>query len=650
MFSNSYVRKRIVLCAAILGTTLLLTAAAAGPKSRLIIISWDANADWVVDKLLDNGQLPNVARLARNGVRADYVTPAFPSVTAPGHAAIWTGAYSDVNGVSGNNVPLLPRSEHTLLEQQDGFSSAALKAEPLWLTALLAGKRVVTLSATHVAPASPYLAAMRAAGIPADRFISFDSFRTPISPAVVLTADTLTSNTDWEQARAVAGRAKQGSLGIGDQTFNVLAYDSPDDPTDGFDTVAVCPGAKQINSQCAILKPAEAAASTARWSKPFRVTKGELFGLTYFRLFSLSPGGAQMTLYQRASAGFQSTASKELSEEYLRASGGFTDAGFGPYGQGALGSPLWSNGDGTAERRLLEIVRLDLEIRQRATKFALDRLNPDVIFDYSEAADGAGHTWMGVLDPDSPAYDAATAAKLWPFYVEVFQLQDAWLGTVMDSAGRNTMISLVGDHGIAGVGKAFFTNAVLERAGLLTRTPDRRTIDLRNTKAMVPPWGSYFVSVNSTEWKGGIVPPNEREDVIRRAVDALLAAVDPENGKRIVTRIFRPDEIVGLGMGGPAGGDVYLDFATGYAPNAGLNDEFVRNVASRIGNGVHGFYPLRTKMQTVWFIAGPGIAQGKKIGGIRQIDIAPTLSQLLGIPAPHDAVGHVIGEVFAERR
>ena len=154
-------RYRIVLSAGILLTTLWLTAAAPGTKSRLIIISWDGNADWVVDKLLDEGTLPNVARLARNGVRADYVTPAFPSVTAPGHAAIWTGAYSDVNGVSGNNVPLLPRSEHTLLEQQDGFSFAALKAEPLWLTALLAGKRVVSLSATHAAPATPYLAAMK---------------------------------------------------------------------------------------------------------------------------------------------------------------------------------------------------------------------------------------------------------------------------------------------------------------------------------------------------------------------------------------------------------------------------------------------------------------------------------------------------------
>ena len=202
---------------------------------------------------------------------------------------------------------------------------------------------------------------------------------------------------------------------------------------------------------------------------------------------------------------------------------------------------------------------------------------------------------------------------------------------------------------MAGVGKTFFPNSLLEREGLLTRTVDRRTIELAKTKAMAPPWGPHFISVNATDWKGGIVPPNERNDAIRRAADALLAAIDPETGQRIVTRIFRPDEIVGLGMGGPAGGDLYLDFATGYSPNAGLNDEVVRKAASRIGNGVHGFYPQRMKMQTVWFVGGPGVAAGRKISGIRQIDIAPTLSHLLGIPAPRDATGHVIGEVFAER-
>jgi predicted AlkP superfamily pyrophosphatase or phosphodiesterase len=52
---------------------------AQSPARKLIIISWDGNADWVVDQLLSQGKLPNVARLARNGVRAEYLTQEFPA-------------------------------------------------------------------------------------------------------------------------------------------------------------------------------------------------------------------------------------------------------------------------------------------------------------------------------------------------------------------------------------------------------------------------------------------------------------------------------------------------------------------------------------------------------------------------------------------
>ena len=83
---------------------LLCLAAAPGPAKRVIIISWDGAPDWVIDKLLQEGKLPNLARMVRTGVHAESVTPAFPSKTAPGHAAIWTGAYSDVNGGAWNTA------------------------------------------------------------------------------------------------------------------------------------------------------------------------------------------------------------------------------------------------------------------------------------------------------------------------------------------------------------------------------------------------------------------------------------------------------------------------------------------------------------------------------------------------------------------
>jgi predicted AlkP superfamily phosphohydrolase/phosphomutase len=198
-----------------------------------------------------------------------------------------------------------------------------------------------------------------------------------------------------------------------------------------------------------------------------------------------------------------------------------------------------------------------------------------------------------------------------------------------------------------GYSNLFYPNVVLERSGLLTRTPDNR-IDLSRTQICAPAWGDFFLNVNSTEWKGGIVSAVQRDIVIRKAMDALLNAVDPETGRHIVTRVFRSEELSGLGAGGPAGGDLYLDVADGYLPSNVLADRTVRAYAIPAGGGNHGFYAQRRKMQTIWYAAGPGFAHSKTLSNIRQIDIIPTLSRAFGIPIPANATGHVIGEAFLD--
>jgi predicted AlkP superfamily pyrophosphatase or phosphodiesterase len=632
----------------VIAVLLISAALAQDSRTRLVIISWDGNADWVIDRLVAENALPNVARLAKTGVRAAFVTPVFPSKTAPGHAAIWTGAWPNVSGVTGNSVPRLPKHLHTVLESQDGFHSSVLRAEPIWMSAVRAGKRVAILGATHSTPARPYLDAMRSAGIPADRLMSFDGFRSPIATAEVIDAARFGRASDWAGVRTIKDRALEAATKAGDAQFNILLFDDPADATDGFDSALVCKGHKiAADAGCDILKPHEAAETTNNWSRPFQTTRAQWFGSTYFRLFELAPDGSRIVLYRRASHGYESSTSRQTTDAYLRATGGFIDEGFGAYQAGRLGPRLWERGDGTAERRLVEIVRLSLEFHARGTRFAFERLDADVLLHYSSASDHAGHAWVGALDPDSPAYDAALADRIWPFYRQIFQLQDAWLGTVLDAAGPRAIVSLVGDHGMIGVNNTFHVNAALERAGLLARTPDGR-IDLAKTQICAPPWGEYFVVLNSTDWKGGIVPPDSREVVLKRATEALLSAIDPESGRHIVTRVFRPSDVSGLGIDGKTGGDLYLDFAPGYAPSAALSADVVRKSPLPIGTGTHGFYPHRTKMQTVWFVAGPGVAVGRTIAGVRQIDIAPTLSVLFGAPIPRDAQGHVIREVVAD--
>jgi predicted AlkP superfamily phosphohydrolase/phosphomutase len=618
----------------------------AGPASsrRLVVISWDGAPDWIVDRLLAEGKLPNVARLARSGARFEFSVPGNPSKTAVSHAALWTGAGGDVNGVAGNDVPASPRAEHTALEKRRGFDGDVLTAEPLYVTAAKAGRKVVVLSATHVLPTKNHVAALEAANVPLDRYITYSGFESPIEPARMLGAVDLKPAAGWEGAPAHQGESREVSMRVGESTFWAFVYDDPGDPTTGFDTVYVRQGEKGLagSAPSAVLKPAEARDDASLLSTPFRVTKGDLFGYTYFRLFDLAPDGSRMALYRRYAHGLRGTATREQTEKYYAAYGGFhDDPFFALYEKGALGPTLAEGGDGTAERRVLEIVRHDVEFRKRGVRFAFAEYAPDVLFHYTPMIDGAGHTWIGALDPDGPPQNADLARKLWPIYERVMQLEDEWLGTILDAAGENAVVCLVSDHGMMGAWSFFHPNVALERAGLLARTANDE-IDLSRTKVLFAPGGDGFGAiVNGTDRKGGIVRPEEREAVLRAAEDAVLLAVDPRTGRRIVTNAYRPDRTSGLGVGGPNGSDLYVDVADGYYPKWQLAADVAVPYPTPVGEGEHGYFPYRRKMHAICFMGGAGVPDGVELPFMRHIDVAPTLAALVRIPAPKDARGLV---------
>lgn len=620
----------------------------ARPK-RLILVSWDGAADWVIDKLLAEGKLPNVARLVATGVRAEASRPAWPSKTACGHAAIWTGAYADVNGISGNWVPQLPKAQHSLLEDISGFHSTGLTAEPLWISAARAGKKVVVLSATHTFPSDRDRKALAEAGVPEERLKTFSGFESKIAPARILTSVDLRPvvGTAWRHQAMASPSSREIELRVADASFFALVYDDKSDPVNGLDTVLIRQGSRDplLAAGEATIKPREASESIDAYSPRFRVSKSALFGFTYFRLFDLSPDGSSMALYQRGVNGLQGLASHADIEAYTAAYGGFHDeAFFTLYEEKLLGSRLWEGGDGTAERRLLETLRLDVDFRVRSIRYAMKEWNPDVVFHYTPTTDSAGHTWIGALDPSGRNYDPKLAAKLWPFYEEVFRLEDVWLGHLIEAAGSNGVVCLVSDHGMAATDSLFFPNAVLQRAGLLASEGGK--IQLARTQACVPPFSDFFVTVNGTDRREGIVKDADREAVLRRVEDALLSARDPRDGQRIVRAVFRPNETIGLGIDGEACGDLYFDLMPGYYPLSRVSANIVEPDASPIGSGNHGFFPFRRSMQAICIMGGAGLAAGRKIGPVRQIDIAPTLSHLLGIPPPRDARGHAIADVL----
>ncbi len=639
-----------VALAALLATAPQPAATAETPEAaepRLILISWDGAADWVVDRLLAEKRLPALARLAARGAAAEHSLATLPSKTAVSHAALWTGCWPGCNGVTSNFVTLAHSGEHTLLETQRGFSSRALTAEPLYVTAAKAGKRVVVLSATQSDPATPHLESLRRAGVPPEHFRSFSGFEYEIAPGTLHRAAALRPAADgWGESPRRRGAAFELTARAGETTFHVLAFDDPDDPTDGLDTVLVRQGsraAEHARAEARLL-PRPASTEAVGWSPPLAVRRGELAGNTFFRLFELAADGSRLALYQRAAYALAGVHSTDDLAAYLAAYPGFHDDPFWLYGRGGLGRTLMAGGDGTAEQRLLELVALDTRFVTSGTRFAWRTWRPDLMFHYSPMSDSAGHTWVGVLDPASPSHDPELAAKLWPLYAQVFQILDGWLAAILELAGPETLVALVTDHGMAGTGRRLHLNRVLEEAQLLARNGDG--IDLSRTQVLAAE-ADFYLRVNDRRFPGGIVAPEQREAVLDAAAEALLAVRDPESGEPIVRRVHRAAELAHLGLAEGPGGDLYFELAPGYYPRRGLAPRTVTANPRSWGAGSHGFWPHRREMHAIFYLAGPGVRRGVAIPPVRNVDVAPTLAHLLGIPAPPQAQGRVLEALLA---
>lgn len=603
----------------LLSAALLLVASPAQSHTRLVTIVWDGAPRHIVERLVAEGKLPNVKRLADNGVQASSVVPAWPSKTACGHAAMFTGAWADVNGVSNNSVPLFPAHEHTLNESRRGFDSNSLTAEPVWVTVAKSGKQVAALSAATSYPVEPFVKALKDAGANPKKFVEFSGFETTIAgPKMIKTLES----------PARVGNSLKFTLKVGDTTIEAQLFDDASFPVTGYDSVKFGEGN--------VIHVAEASDSTQRWSKGIRVRKGEDIGNVYFRLFGLKPDGTGLELYQRKVAAIRGTEEPTETEKYIDAYGAHHDDPFSNYEDGMFGTPLYKGGDGTAENRILEIVHHDCEMLKKGFAYGWSRWKPDLLMHYTPMSDSAGHTWMGALDPTLKGHDPMLAKRLMPFYEQVFQLQDEWLGFILDTVKDQAVVALLSDHGMAGANKTVFVNKALSDAGLVSFDSNRR-IDLTKSSIFVPSWSDFFLVLNREGRKSGFVAPLEEAALLEKAKKALLEARD--NGQPIFTSVILAKDSQGMGLGGPSGGDIYFELAPGYYPSNRQSDNLVGPYGNEIGGGVHGYMPYRASMSAIFYAAGPGLKKGASVRSVRHVDVFPTLCTAVGFPVMKDAVG-----------
>jgi predicted AlkP superfamily pyrophosphatase or phosphodiesterase len=227
---------------------------------------------------------------------------------------------------------------------------------------------------------------------------------------------------------------------------------------------------------------------------------------------------------------------------------------------------------------------------------------PGLILSWWHGADGVGHS----NGPDDESITTQLAA------------QDAQLGRLLagldarDAWGSTTLL-VVSDHGMSEADGAIDVEGPLEAAGIAAR---------------LQPGGGYgYLTLNDPgRLDDALALLGEVEGLHAWAADAVPAELRARYPGRTghITLVAEPPRTLWR------------------APNV-ATAAWVW-ASSLLGGrfGLHGYTPDHPEMHAVFYAAGRGVPPYLDLGAVRTIDVAPTVTRLLGIGPPADAEGRPI--------
>ncbi|HET8633785.1 MAG TPA: alkaline phosphatase family protein [Gemmatimonadales bacterium] len=608
---------------------------------RALLASFDAMNERRMLETVPAWATPHFRQLFAAGACADRALPAWPSKTAASHASLWTGVYGDSNGITANRVPLLPSELHRITDGTTGYRATQLRAEPIWITAALAGRRVVAHQTTQSpdvpgyppadtsAPTAsgPRARAEQALALPSLAVIN--GYDEHLLPDRVLTADSAPPHVmgAWTHLEKLGSELPPREIAwqVGeDSLFGLFLGDSI------YTRLAVAPARDGAR---AVLVPAMPADRTSPVDRPLARyysrgipvhVRGHRVRVRV-RLFALGGDASSYMLFLPALSALQANR-EEVLDAYDAATDGWV--GNGPdelYDRGAFGPTLADGGSGEAEWRYLDGLENMTRAFMAGSAWGWNARRPGLQADYYPGIDEADHRWLGFASEGVPGVSDEMRQAIQPFRARAWQLADLRLGALMDLVARDSTARLwvAGDHGMRPLWRVFHPNVALRKAGLLA-ADDSGRVDVRGTRALA--WDGLFIMLNRTRWRDGMVKPEDAAAVLD-SVERVLRAVRGLDGEPVVTRTWRVARGDSLGRGGPAGGDLYFSVAPGYDLDSRASGPVVEPSGV---HGNHGFPSIDPDMATVLCAWGAGVQAGRT-GVRRTTDARGAVLDWLGV-------------------
>jgi len=224
-----------------------------------------------------------------------------------------------------------------------------------------------------------------------------------------------------------------------------------------------------------------------------------------------------------------------------------------------------------SDRAFLSDIEHILTWRERLLQDALADDSWKVLFHFFGEPDRVCHMLMRHMDEKHPQYDAALADEELNFFGKPVKMRDAGLATYqrMDKVvgemldrwmQPDDVLLIVSDHGFDSFRRQVDLNAWMVREGFMAvdnrdRLGNAKTaldmaqsssylqwVDWEKSSAYSLAIGKIYLNLRGRD-PGGIVDPAQQDELLKQITDRLYELTDPDTGEKVVSKVYRKDEI-----------------------------------------------------------------------------------------------------------
>jgi predicted AlkP superfamily phosphohydrolase/phosphomutase len=292
----------------------------------------------------------------------------------------------------------------------------------------------------------------------------------------------------------------------------------------------------------------------------------------------------------------------------------------------ALSGEIFTRDEFLQQAKLVHLERLKL------LDLALDRYQSGFLFFYVGRTDQVAHMFWGAMLDEHPAITPEMHERYKGVMMDVYEEADGIVGKVMERFPQATLLC-ISDHGFTSFTRGFNLNTWLAENGYATLRSENRSTPLnfvwKNTRAYAIGLNGLYINVRGRE-RDGIVPAGDKQGLMDEIAAKLREVRDPDNGQQVIKEVYQSEAIYS-----PDHIDIGPDMVVGYAMG------YRSSWATALGGAPRGLVEDNTEAwcgdHCVATDLVPGVVFSNK--PIRRPnptleDIAPTVLDEFGIDIP----------------